>query len=178
MGILKVKEEALNSKTIVIKQVLEYFSSKEDDFPKEVIGRIAAAADNVYVDDILFEEFENWVASNDDDAFLYLINHYWDTKSMENLAPEKANLTGKEKIVEEIKNSARNEQAQKFSELLAKLTTERGLTTLDKIGEFLGVSAERARVMLEGKHRPQRKTLLKIANKFDVDRQDIFKQVL
>jgi hypothetical protein len=178
MGILKMKEETLSKRSSVILAVLEYFSAKEDRFTKSTIEQIAAAADNAFLDDILFEEFENWVLEKDDSTFLFLINHYWETKDNPKLNDLDRNLTGKVDRILEIKNAAKQEQAQRFCAFLNQLAAEKGLRNLDEIGKFLGVSAERARVMLEGIHKPQRKTIANVAKKFGIDVNEVFKRIL
>jgi len=178
MGILKLKNENLDKKTSIIKEVLEYFSSKEEDISKNVIEGIAAAADNAYTDDILFEEFENWAEDKDDESFLYLINHYWESKDKPVLSESERDLTGKEDQIKEIKENSKQEIAQKFAILLNRISTERNLTTLDAIGKFLGVSPQRASVLLEGKHKPQRNTIIKVAEKFEIPIEAIFHEIM
>ncbi len=178
MGILKVTEEKLNKKTSIIKEVLNYFSSKESEISRDTVQQIAAAADNAYTDTILFEEFENWVSDKDDETFLHLISHYWDSRSKPKLDSENQDLTNNKSEIEKIKKAAKEEQARAFGDYLKILISGKGLKTLEEIGAFLGVSSERARVMLEGKHKPQRKTIINVAEKFEIDPEEIYQRVL
>lgn len=177
MGVLKLKDQALDTKTSTIREVLRYFSSKEDQIPKVTIDGIAAAADNAYSDDILFEEFENWTKNHDDDSFLYLINHYWETIKKPILSPEQHDLTGQADSVEAIKLKSKQEVAQKFAQFLNKITHERKLTTLEAIGEFLEISPQRVSVLLKGEHKPQRATIAMIAEKFEIPLENIQKEI-
>lgn len=174
MGVLKMKEELLIKKADIIKEVLEHFSSKELTIPKHVVEGISAAADNAFADDILFEEFENWADNNDDESFLFLINHYWENKNVPQLPLTERDLTGKEGAIQAIKENAKLEVSQKFALLIRKLSDEKNLVKLEAIGAFLGVSAERARVLLEGKHKPNRATILKVSEKFRIPMDEIF----
>ncbi len=79
MDILNLKEKKLDFKSSTIREVLNYFSSKENQLSKNTIDNIASAGDIALTDDILFEEFENWTKYHDDETFLYLINHYWES---------------------------------------------------------------------------------------------------
>jgi hypothetical protein len=173
MGILKLKEEVLDQKTLIIKEVLEYFSIKEDSFTDSVIQGIAAAADNAFSDEILFEEFENWSTDKDDESFLYLINHYWESRTKPVLSESEMNLTGKNAEIKKIKEMAKLDTARKFGRFLNCLALDRSLKSQKEIGDFLGVSSERARVLLDGKHKPQRATVIKVSEKFGVPIQDI-----
>jgi len=169
MGVLKVKEEVLDKKSSVIREVLEHFDGLEGKIDLIVLYNIAASADRAFTDDILFEEFENWSKSHDDDSFLFLINDYW--KSLERpLLHNRGDITGKDQLINEIKENARKEVGKRFAAILNELCTKRNLKTLKEIGEFLGgLSEERVRVLLEGNHRPQRGTILNVAEKFKVD---------
>jgi hypothetical protein len=177
MGVLKLKDQALDSKTSTIREVLRYFSSKEDQIPKTTINGIAAAADNAYSDDILFEEFENWTKNHDDDSFLYLINHYWETIKKPVLNQGERDLTDRTDRVEAIKKNSKQEVAQKFAQFLNKIAHERKLTTLEAIGEFLELTPQRISVLLKGEHKPQRSTLAKVAEKFEISLETIQKEI-
>ena len=60
-----------------------------------------------------------------------------------------------------------------------KLAMERGLKTLSEIGKFLGgLGAERTRVLLDGQHKPQRKTIQLICDKFNVDFETVCKEIM
>jgi len=121
MDVLHLKEKELAYKTSTIREVLRYFSLKKDQIPKGIIDGISAATDNAYSDDILFEEFENWTKNHDDESFLYLINHYWETiqKPVQCLAER--DLTNQNGKIEAIKESSKQEVAKKFAEFLNKI---------------------------------------------------------
>ena len=177
MGVLKLKDQALDTKTSTIREVLRYFSSKEDQIPKDTIEGIAAAADNAYSDDILFEEFESWTKNHDDDSFLYLINHYWKTIGKPSLTQEEQDLTNQPNKVESIKEKSKQDVAQKFAQFLNKIADERKLTTLEAIGNFLELTPQRVSVLLKGEHKPQRATIAKIAEKFEIPLERIQKEI-
>ena len=178
MGILKTKNDTFDQKVSIIKEVLDYFSNKEDSYPEKTREDIAAAAENAFCDEILFEEFKSWIEDRDDESFLHLINHYWKTRGQRPLSEEQRELTGKNEDIKAIKERAKQDVAGNFSKLLNKMATERGLKSLEEIGNFLGFSAERARTLLEGKHKPQRKTVLKVADKFGVSPNLIFQEIM
>lgn len=177
MGILKLKEETLGKKSLIIKEALDHFASRERFYSKEIIDEIAAASENAFSDEILFEEFENWASEKDDESFLYLINHYWETKNKPTLSEKNRDLTNDKQEIEAIKNNAKLEIAQKFSSFLNEISNKKNLRTLESIGNFLGVSSERARILLEGKHKPQRATIAKISEKFEIPVEKILKEI-
>ena len=178
MVILKIKNDSFDQKASIIKEALDYFSNKEDTYPEETREAIAAAADNAFCDEILFEEFQTWTEDRDDESFLHLINHYWNTKDQEPLPEEQRDITSREEDIKAIKEKDKLEVAGNFSILLNKMATEKGLKSLEEIGNFLGFSAERARTLLDGKHKPQRKTILKVADKFGVSADSIFQEII
>lgn len=178
MGVLKLKDQALDSKTSTIREVLRYFSSKEDQIPKDTIEGIAAAADNAYSDDILFEEFENWTKNHDDDSFLYLINHYWETIGKPALGLDERDLTDKKDKVEAIKETSKQEVALKFAQFLNRIALERKLMTLEAIGAFLELSPQRVSILLKGEHKPQRATIAKVAEKFGIPLEEIQREIM
>ena len=177
MGILKIKEDHLVKKSSIIKKALEHFDRFEKKYSADVLKKISVASENAFIDEILFEEFENWISNRDDESFIYLINHHWDT----NLRPalgSKSDLTGKQKEILNIKENSKREVGQRFASILNKLCNNRNLKTLKEIGDFLGgISEERVRVLLEGRHKPQRATILKVSKKFKLDPQIIFYQL-
>lgn len=61
---------------------------------------------------------------------------------------------------------------QAFARKLKTLASEQGLETNQALGDFLGVSAERACVLKSGQHKAQFKTLRKVAEAFAVDVAD------
>ena len=149
----------------------------KDQIPRTTIDGIATAADNAYSDDILFEEFERWTKNYDDDSFLYLINHYWETIKKPVLSHEESDFTGQAERVEVIKEKSKQEVAQKFAQFLNKIVLQRKLTTLEAIGEFLELSPQRVSVLLKGDHKPQRATIAKIAEKFEIPLEKIQKEI-
>jgi NADPH-dependent curcumin reductase CurA len=177
MGILKLKDQVLDSKTSTIREVLRYFAFKEDQIPKATIDVIAASADNAYFDDILFEEFENWTKNHDDDSFLFLINHYWETANKPALSQSYRELTNQTAKIEAIKENSKKEVAKKFAQFLNKITHEHKLTTNEAIGNFLELTPQRVSILLKGEHRPQRGTIAKIAEKFQVPLEIIQKEI-
>ena len=177
MGVLKMKEETLDKKSSIIKEVLEHFDLLEGEIESSVLHKIAAAADNAFSDEILFEEFENWSKSHDDDSFVFLINDYWDSIKKPVLT-NRGDITGKDQEITEIKEKAKKEVSKKFAAILNELCAKRNLKTLKEIGDFLGgLSEERVRVLLEGNHKPQRGTILKIAESFNVDAVSLMNQI-
>ena len=178
MGILKEKETVIEQKSLVIKMVLAYFSSKEQDFTKDQIEKISAASDHAFTDDILYEEFANWAKDKDDEVFLFLIQDYWASYKKPVLKPTERDLTGQDQKILDIKESEKKQQQKDFAQILNELSIQKGLTTYNEIGKFLGVSRERARVLLSGQHKPQRKTILQIAEKFRIDPEEIYKKIL
>lgn len=177
MGVLKLKNQVLNFKTSIIREVLRYFSLKEEQISKMTINGIAIAADNAYSDDILFEEFENWTKNRDDDSFLFLIDHYWNTINKPILDRSERDLTGQSDKIITIKEKSKTEVAQKFAQFLNKIALERKLTTLEAIGNFLELSPQRVSVLLKGEHKPQRSTIVKVAEKFQISLDKIQKEI-
>jgi hypothetical protein len=177
VGVLKIKDQALDSKTSTIREVLRYFSAKEDQIPRITIEGIAAAADNAYCDDILFEEFDNWTKNHDDDSFLFLINHYWETINKPILSQEERDLVDQADRTKVFKENSKKEVASKFAQFLGKIAYERKLTTLEAIGNFLEVTPQRVSILLKGEHKPQRSTIAKVAEKFEIPLERIQKEI-
>lgn len=69
-------------KKSTIDRVLDYFLLNQDKFEKIVVDKIKLAAKDALNDDILFEEFDDWIYYRDDESFLYLIDHYHKTKNI------------------------------------------------------------------------------------------------
>ena len=177
MGVLKLKDQLLDSKTSTIREVLRYFSLKEDIIPKETINAIATAAENAFSDKILFEEFENWTKNHDDDSFLYLINHYWETVKKPVLDEIERDLTNQNDKIKLIKEKSKQKVAKAFAQFLSKIAHERKLTTLVAIGNFLELTPQRVSILLKGDHKPQRSTIAKIAEKFEIPLERIQKEI-
>ncbi|MBI4402969.1 MAG: helix-turn-helix transcriptional regulator, partial [Deltaproteobacteria bacterium] len=126
------------------------------------------ACDHAYADPLLFEAFDLWFNKEiSDKALLFQVDHFFSTKNEKALEDER-DLTNKPAAIEKIKTDADTEAARGFARQLKILAHKKGLTTNEKLGEFLGVSAERARVLLQGKHKPQFETLSTIAARFKV----------
>lgn len=172
MGLLKNKEEFLEKKTGIIRSVLEYFDQHEKKYSRSVLEHIASAAEYAYGDEILFEEFENWVSNRDDDSFIFLIDHYWRTK-------KDRNTGSMAELASDIKEKAKQSVASNFSILLQNLCNDKNLKTYKEIGQFLGgLTEERVRILLDGKHKPQRRTILKVAEKFRIDPSELMMKLL
>jgi hypothetical protein len=178
MGVLKIKEANLEKKSSVVKLVLDHFDRVENKYKPAVLEQISAAADNVFGDEILFEEFENWVSTHDDDTFIFLVNHYWEGKTKKPLA-KRGDLTGENEKILSIKDKSKMEVGKKFASILNNLCAKKNLKNLKEIGDFLGgLSEERVRVLLEGKHKPQRATILMVADKFQVDPSELMNEII
>ena len=63
--------------------------------------------DIIYYKNILFEEFENWADEKDDESFLFLINHYWESQDKPVLDADERDLTGQEDEIKKIKESSK-----------------------------------------------------------------------
>ncbi len=162
----KKKIEAIEHVTSILKKALAHFDKKND---KEAFDLISAACDHAYTDQLLFEVFDLWSNKEvSDKALLFQLNHFFATKDQKPLAEDERDLTKKTAAIENIKTSADSEAAKSFATQLKLLAHKKGLTTNEKLGDFLGVSAERARVLLQGKHKPQFETLSNIAARFKV----------
>lgn len=178
MGVLKIKEENLDKKTSTIKAVLEHFDRLEKKYENSILEQISAASDNAFGDEILFEEFENWTINKDDDVFIYLINHYWENLKKSAL-PNNGDITGHVEKISGIKEKAKSEIGKKFAHIVNELCTNKKLKTYKEISDFLDIGTEeRVRVLLDGKHKPQRATILNVAEKFNVDPNELMKKIL
>ncbi len=160
------KIEDIEYKTKVLKAALEHFDYRGD---KEEIKIASEVVPYAYTDSLLFYEFELWFDKKmDANDLMFQLKHFLKIKSKGPLPERKRNLTGNRRAIERIKRSADGEASRKFARKLRILATKRGLTTNQKLGDFLEISAERARVLLAGKHKPQRETLLTVAKAFGV----------
>lgn len=177
MGLLKIKEECLEKKTLVIRNVLSYFDAHEESYSNLILEKISKAADEALMDDILFEEFENWASNRDDESFIYLINHYWESKATPSLS--RGDLTGLHDEILDIKKEAKKSVAKNFSIILQELCNKKNFRTYREIGDFLGgITEERVRILLDGKHKPQRRTILNVAEKFRLDPNELMKMIV
>ncbi len=164
-ALAKAKIDAINSRGDVLKAALYHFGNKKED---EAVAMIAAAVDFAHSDDLLFEEFQIWMDEQSDEALLFQVDHFLKNVGRKSLPPAERDLTGKLDKIEAIKQSVNEEAGQSFSRRLRELALKRGLDTNAKLGGFLEVTAERARVMLKGRHKPQTKTLVDVAKRFRV----------
>lgn len=166
------KIEDIEYQTKVLKAALEHFDYREN---KEEIKIVSEVVPYAYTDRLLFREFELWFDKElDANALMFQIRHFLKTKDKKPLPERRRNLTGNKRAIEKIKRSADQEAARKFARKLRILSTKKGLTTNKKLGDFLEISAERARVLLAGKHKPHRETLLTVAKAFGVPVEQFF----
>jgi hypothetical protein len=147
----------------VFKAVISHFGSLDD---ATIAKKINAAVDEAYTDDILFEDFEVWVEERNDKALLYQIEHF--LKHKEKKPIKNADITGNHTAIEKIQKESERDIAQIFASKLQALANQKGLKTNKEIGEFLGKNQEQVRVLLTAEHKPQRKTLLLVSEKFNV----------
>lgn len=128
MGLLKKKEKLLDQKTAVIKAALVHFDSlaKQD---KGLAEKIADAANAAYSDEIIFEEFKIWSEEKDDEAFLYQVEHFWNTKESPRLSVEERDLSGNDPEIESIKKRAKESLKIRFAANLRRLADKKGLHT-------------------------------------------------
>ena len=162
----KKKIETIEYCTEVFKKALAHFDKKGN---KEAFNSISTATDFAYADPLLFEVFDLWFNKEiEDKSLLFQIDHFLVTKDRKPLADKERDLTGNNEAIEAIKVEADNDAAKSFAKQLKLLAHKKGLTTNEKLGEFLEVSPERARVLLSGKHKPQFETLSNIATRFKV----------
>jgi hypothetical protein len=165
-AIAKAKIDSIQHRTDVLKKVLSHFDKLEN---ANDLKMLVAAADFAYMDDLLFEEFEIWMEEKNDKALLFQIEHFFKRKDRAPLPNKLKDITGKSNLIEQIKQDSENDAATTFATKLNSLVLKKGLKTNEEIGEFLGeMTAEQVRVLLSGKHKPQRKTLLRVAEAFRV----------
>jgi len=156
----------------VIKNALRHFSRSDGFAVVEAVGRYA------FSDDILFESFELWSKKEiDDEAFMFQVHHFFKTKDRPALSSENRDLTGNRAAIDLIKKSADLSFAKQFARKLGLLANHKKLTTNEKLGTFLGVSAEQARQLLQGEHKPQRKTILKVSEAFGVPPEEFLEDL-
>lgn len=167
----KKKIETIEHCTEVLKKALSHFDKKG---AFELVSR---ACDHAFSDQHLFEVFDLWFDKEiSDKALVFQINHFFDTKDQKPMPEVERDLTGNTDAIQRIKNAADREAAGNFATQLKILAHKKGLTTNEKLGEFLDVSAERARILLQGKHKPQFETLSKIAERFKVPLETFLKE--
>src|SRR5262249_48673606 len=98
----KIKIDALEHVTSVLKSALEHFGNRKDP---EAIEVITKAVDYAYLDHLLFEEFELWVNRKiDDEALLYQAKHFLKTFRKKPLPQSQRDITGKKKLLEKMKS--------------------------------------------------------------------------
>jgi hypothetical protein len=159
----RAKIDSIEHKRAVFRAVMSYFGEFDDP---QMIERVSAAVDSAYTDDLLFEDFEIWVEERNDQAFLYQVDHFLETRGTPPLA--RADLTGRPAEIEKVQADAEEDLARTFAAKLRLLANQRGLKTNKDIGDFLEKNQEQVRVMLAAEHKPQRKTLLLVAEKFGI----------
>lgn len=166
MSSLAIQKRALiKSKSDILVEAIDHFNAKSGDESET----IAVAAEHAMKDPILFEEFELWHQSRNDDVLFFHAKKFLERADQPPLPPELRDLTGNETEIRKIKENADRELAQSIARKVTKLANERRLSTNGAIGEFLGGMHEaQVRVLLNGDHKPQRKTLLKLAEAFGV----------
>ncbi len=170
-ALIRAKIDSVHYRAGIFETVLKHFGKTVDSRTAE---KIAAVVDFAYTNDLLFEEFELWMENKNDKVFLYQVDHFLENKDKKSLPSEKRDLTGKSNEIQAIKEQADRDFAKSFATKLQALALERGLKTNQELGEFLGgMTAEQARVLLEGRHKPQRKTLLRIAAAFETKITDL-----
>lgn len=162
-ALLKSKIETMDHRHDVLRAVLSHFGKNADS---KVSEKIAASVDDAYVDDLLFEEFEIWMDEHNDEALLYQIEHFQKAKHKRPLSSP--DLTGQKDEQEKIQKEAEQDLAHTFAARLRTLADQRGLKTNKEVGDFLDRTAEQVRVIFVAEHKPQRKTLLLVAEKFQV----------
>jgi transglutaminase/protease-like cytokinesis protein 3 len=165
-NLARMKIDSIEYRADIFKKVLSHFGDIKDT---KVLEMISAAIDAAYTDDIMFEDFKIWTEEQNDDALLYQVDHFSKNRDRKPISESERNLTGKKEKIETLQKDAEHEAAQSFAKKLQSLASKKGLKTNEAIGKFLGgMLAEQVRVLLDGKHKPQRKTLLRVAEAFKV----------
>ena len=167
-AVARAKIDSIEHKRYVFRTVLSYFGELNGPTVSE---KIAAAVDSAYADDLLFEDFEIWMEERNDKAFLYQIDHFF--KTINNPTLPNGDLTGNTVEIENIQSEAEHNLAKTFAAKFKHLANQKNLKTNKEIGNYLGKNQEQIRVMLEGKHKPQRKTLLLVSEKFGVSAESL-----
>lgn len=167
----RAKIDSIEHRRTVFRAVLSHFGEFDD---AEISEKVSAAVDSACTDDILFEDFEIWVEERNDKAFLYQVDHFLKTRGTPALV--RADLTGRTGEIERVQIEAEKDLAHTFAAKLRILSNQKGLKTNKEISEFLGIkNQEQVRVMLAAGHKPQRKTLLLIAESFGVSVESLIK---
>lgn len=167
MGSLALHAEQMNKKNDIITEVLVHFDSILEEGAELV--KIQAAADNAYTDDFLFEKFEFWMSDRNDEYLLFHINAFFEDRHLKSLSPSERDHTSKREEVEgAIEQSAREQRKKVVAERLSILAREQNLNTNEALASFLSMDIEQIRRYMVGENRPQRATLIKIADKFGV----------
>lgn len=167
MGSLALHAHEMNRKNEVIKKALVHFDTILVDETEK--HKLRAAADEAHTDEFLFEKFESWVDERDDKYLLFHVNSFFEDRLLKVLSPTERDVTSRRKEIElTIENKSRDKQKRIVSERLSILAKERSLNTNEAIANFLNMDIEQIRRYLIGENKPQRATLIKIAEKFDV----------
>lgn len=150
----------------VVQEALAFFSKKMNERDFALIEKNARAA---LSDPHLFEVFEMWNANElSDKAFVYQLREYASTEKQLSLSEENRDLTNKQDEVARIKAVTDKDFASRFAKIIQVLAASRGLATNEKLAAFLEMNEEQVRVLCKGEHKPQRKTLIKVAMKFKI----------
>jgi len=126
-----------------------------------VIEKICTTANMAFENETIFEEYRIWSKDRDDKSLLYYMEQYFQDALKSKRLRENAFRTSKW-------NDDSEKLKSKFSLNLKKIANSKGLKTNKEMGRFLSISEERARVLILGKNKPQRKTLLNISEKFNI----------
>jgi len=159
--IINFKEKLKNykTKTRILNLVKDHFFTNYTD--ERLIEMICTTGNMAFENETIFEEYRIWSKDRDDKSlFYYLENHFQDALKEEKIR-KRANIRSQS-------NDGTKKLKSTFSANLEKFATSRGLKTNRELGIFLSISEQRARVLMLGKNKPQRKTLMKIAEKFDI----------
>jgi hypothetical protein len=171
-SLAKTKIHSISHHASVIRDLLEHFGSVGT---REDIEMLSVAADFAFADALLFQSFEFWQKKEiDDEALLFQVKHFFETKDQNRLPEEKRNLTGNARAIQGIKVSADENFAILFGKKVSRLAAAKGLHTNEKLGVFLNMEPEQARGLREGKHKPQRKTIARVAEAFGVSIESFF----
>ena len=150
----------------VVQEALAFFSKKMNERDFALIEKNARAT---LSDPHLFEVFEMWNANElSDKAFVQQLREYASTEKQLSLSEENRDLTNKQDEVARIKAVTDKDFASRFAKIIQVLAASRGLATNEKLAAFLEMNEEQVRVLCKGEHKPQRKTLIKVAMKFKI----------
>jgi hypothetical protein len=168
MGLLAIHAEQINEKKDLITEVLVHFDTILEADSKE-LSKVSAAADSAFPDDLLFEKFRYWMDDRNDEILLFHINAFFEDRPLKVLSSTERDFTSRRDTIEtNIEKDMRERQKKIFIERFSKLATHHKLNTNIKIANFLEMDVEQVRRYIVGENKPQRATLIKIADKFGV----------